>query len=184
MAVEQEGPSDAEVVRAVLDGRPDMYRHLVERYEGVLYRHAVRMAGRPDEAADLVQRAFVRGYRRLGDCRDPDKVGGWLFRITANLCKDYLKNRRRDDVGLEDAPALVSDRGDPERELDRSQLSSDLARALESLTGDQREAFVLKHVEDLSYEEISEMLEVSVPALKMRVHRAREQLRELLSDYQ
>lgn len=176
--------TDAEIVRHVLDGRPDMYRHLVARYEDVLYRHAVRMASRPDDAADLVQRAFVKGFRRLEDCRHPEKVGGWLFRITANLCKDYLKDRRRDEVALDDAPTLVSERGDPDVELDRSQLGSDLERALESLTDDQREAFVLKHVEDLSYEEMSEMLEVSVPALKMRVHRAREELRELLSEYQ
>jgi len=180
----REAPTDAEIVRAVLDGRPEMYRHLVERYEDVLYRHAVRMASRPDDAADLVQRALVKGFRRLEDCRHPEKVGGWLFRITANLCKDYLKDRRRDEVALDDAPTLVSDRGDPDVELDRGQLGSDLERALASLTEDQREAFVLKHVEDLSYEEMSDMLEVSVPALKMRVHRAREELRELLSEYQ
>ncbi|HKK07487.1 MAG TPA: sigma-70 family RNA polymerase sigma factor [Gemmatimonadota bacterium] len=180
---QQAAPSDADVVRAVLDGRPDMYRHLVERYQDVLYRHAIRMAQRPDDASDLVQRAFVKGFRSLEDCRHPEKVGGWLFRITANLCKDYLKNRRRDEVGLDDAPTLVSERGDPALELDRSQLGADLRRALDALTGDQREAFVMKHVEDLSYEEMAERLEVSVPALKMRVHRAREQLRGLLSDY-
>ncbi len=171
------------MVREVLDGRPDSYRFLVERYQEVLYRHAMRMTRQPDDAADIVQRALVKGYRRLKDCRHPDRVGGWLFRITSNLCKDYLKDRRRDEVGLEDAPALVAPRGDPEDELDRSELGLVLDRALARLSEDQREAFVLKHVEDRSYEEMAEMLEVSVSALKMRVHRAREQLRDLLSEY-
>lgn len=178
-----EEPTDGQVVRAVLDGRPDSYRLLVERYQDVLYRHALRMTRRPDDASDIVQRALVRGFRRLSDCRHPDRVGGWLFRITANLCKDYLKDRRRDEVALEDAPALVSPRGDPERELDRSELGAVLESALSRLGEEQREAFLLKHMEDRSYEEMSEMLGASVSALKMRVHRAREELRDLLSEF-
>ncbi len=175
--------TDGQVVRAVLDGRPDSYRLLVERYQDVLYRHALRMTRRPDDASDIVQRALVKGFRRLDDCRHPDRVGGWLFRITSNMCKDFLKNRRRDEVTLDDAPTLVSSRGDPERELDRSELGLVLERALSRLSEDQREAFLLKHMEDRSYEEMSEMLDVSVSALKMRVHRAREELRDLLSEY-
>lgn len=178
-----EDPTDGQVVRAVLDGRPDSYRLLVERYQDVLYRHALRMTRRPDDASDIVQRALVKGFRRLEDCRHPDRVGGWLFRITANLCKDYLKDRRRDEVALDDAPTLVSSRGDPERELDQSELGQVLERALARLSEEQREAFLLKHMEDRSYEEMSDMLGASVSALKMRVHRAREELRDLLSGY-
>jgi RNA polymerase sigma-70 factor (ECF subfamily) len=176
--------TDGQVVREILDGRSDSYGILVERYQDVLYRHAVRMTRTPDDAADIVQRALVKGFRRLRDCREPDRVGGWLFRITSNLCKDYLKDRRRDEVGLDDAPALVASRGNPETELDRTELGLVLERALARLSEDQREAFLLKHVEDRSYEEMSELLEVSVSALKMRVHRAREQLRDLLSEYE
>ena len=168
------------MVRTVLDGDREAYRVLVRRYEDVLYRHAVRMVDRPDDAADLVQRALVKGYRRLESCRHPEKVGGWLFRITSNLCKDYLKSRDRDGVALEDSGPLESQRGDPDRELARSQLSDELDRALDRLSPDQREAFLLKHMEGRSYPEMAEMLDASVSALKMRVHRAREELQKLL----
>ena len=95
------GIEDARVVEAVLAGRSDLFRILVRRYQDVMYRHAVRMVGDGDEAADLVQKAFVKGFRKLDACHDPAKVGGWLFRICANMCKDFLKSRRRQDVSLD-----------------------------------------------------------------------------------
>lgn len=180
---EHQGPDDAEVVRAVLDGHKGMYRVLVDRYGDPLFRHAERMVGDEDEAADIVQRAFVKGFRKLRSCRDPERVGGWLYRIASNLCKDHLKNRRRDDVSLEDAPPQSADRGNPDRRIERSELRADLEAALGRLSADQREAFLLKHMEGRSYSEMSELLDASVSALKMRVHRAREELQVLLDEY-
>lgn len=170
------------MVEAVLDGDREAYRVLVRRYEDALYRHAVRMVG-PADAEDIVQRALVRGYRRLDACREPERVGGWLFRIASNLCKDHLRARDRDGVPLEDAGPLESGGGGPEEELDRSEMGRDIREALDRLTEDQREAFLLKHVEGLSYPEMSDRLSASVSALKMRVHRARESLQELLDRY-
>jgi RNA polymerase sigma-70 factor (ECF subfamily) len=175
--------SDGAVVRAVLNGNEEAFAVLVRRYQDVLYRHAERMTARPDEAADIVQAAFVKGFQSLRHCRDPERVGAWLFRINANLCKDYLKNRRRKDLRLEDAALLTGGRDDPEAAAERSWIRERIAEALERLSPDEREAFVLKHVEGLSYQEMSELVEASVPALKMRVHRAREELQELLEDY-
>lgn len=174
------GVDDGEVVRAVLDGHRDLYRILVRRYQDPLYRHAVRMVGHPDDAADMVQRALVRGFHSLDSCRDPDRVGGWLFRICANLCKDHLKSPRRNDLSLDGIEAAVPDPGTPDDALERSRLRDALDRALGALPSDQREAFVLKHVEGRTYGEMAEMLEASTSALKMRVHRARESLQELL----
>lgn len=170
------------MVEDVLDGDRESYRVLVRRYQDALYRHAVRMVGHA-EADDVVQRALVRGYRRLDSCREPEKVGGWLFRITSNLCKDHLRGPGRDGVALEDAGPLESSTADPETELERSELAREIDRALERLTPDQREAFLLKHVEGLSYPEMADRLSASVSALKMRVHRARESLQELLEGY-
>ncbi len=176
-------PSDADVVRTVLDGDADAFAHLVRRYKDVLYRYAERMTGRPDEAADVVQQAFIKGYRNLDRCRDPERVGGWLFRIAVNLCKDQLKSRTRREVRLEAGEPLRSERELPEASAERAEIREEIYRALEELSAEQREAFVLKHIEGWSYEEISEQLDVSVSALKMRVHRAREQLQDLLRNY-
>jgi RNA polymerase sigma-70 factor (ECF subfamily) len=103
------------------------------------------------------------------------------FRIVANGCKDWLKNIRRTHLSYEedDQPSGYEN---PEEELDRGELRGDLDEALSSLPASLREAFVMKHVEGRSYEEMAELLETSVGALKMRVHRAREALQKLLEE--
>lgn len=177
-------PSDVAVVRAVLNGEEEAYGVLVRRYQDVLYRHAERMTGHPDEATDIVQLSFLKGFQNLERCRNKEKVGAWLFRINANQCKDYLKNRRRRNLSLDDAGPLPADEGDPEAAAERDQIRSRIHEALDQLTPDEREAFVLKHLEGYSYQEMASMLDASVPALKMRVHRAREELQVLLEEYQ
>lgn len=175
--------TDAQVVRDVLDGDTDAYRLLVRRYGDVLHGHALRMSGSQDDAADLVQRAFVKGYRKLRSCREPDRVGAWLFRILANLCKDHVRSRRSGHVSLTRlAPVLAAD-GDPEADAEGAEIRSRLWGALDALTPEQKEAFVLKHVEGRTYEEIAAVMDLSVAALKMRVHRAREALRGLLEEF-
>lgn len=148
-----------------------------------MYRYALRMTGRPDEAADVVQEALIKGFRSLEDCRDPERVGAWLFRIAANAAKDHLKSPRRRGIGLEAAGPLAAETGNPEEAARRSELRGEIDAALARLTDEQREAFVLKHVEGWSYEEMSERLGASVSALKMRVHRAREELQGVLVRY-
>lgn len=176
---EADGPGDGEVVARVLDGDRDAFRLLIRRHEDVYFAHALRMTGQGDVAADLVQAALIKAYSSLHRCRNPDKFGGWAFRIVANQCKDYLKNVRRRNVDLEEAEPVAGSE-DPESDLERAELRRRLDRALETLPAEQREAFVMKHEDGRSYEEMAELLDVSVGALKMRVHRAREALIERL----
>ena len=173
--------SDGEVVDRVLNGDREAFRVLVRRHQDMLYGHAMRMTGRSDVAADLVQSSLVKAYASLDRCRNPDKFGAWAFRIVTNRCKDYLKNVRRKDVGL-DAAAPVPGSMDPGDDLEQSELRRRLDWAMDQLPEDQREAFVLKHQEGRSYNEMSELIGMSVGALKMRVHRARETLKELLDE--
>lgn len=174
--------SDSAAVRAVIDGRKEDYAILVRRYQDILYRHALRMVGEPDEAADIVQTAFIKGFEQLASC-DPERVGAWLFRIGANQCRDYLKNPRRKNVELTETLAPPGEGEDPEGTAHRGELMERINQALDRLPPDEREAFVLKHIEGLPYKDISGLLEASIPALKMRVHRARESLQELLEEY-
>jgi RNA polymerase sigma-70 factor (ECF subfamily) len=142
------------------------------------------MARSPDEAADLVQRALVQGFRKLHSCRDPERVGAWLFRITANLCKDHVRSpRRKRDVPLAPLAGVVRGSADPEADAQDAETRRRVWEALQSLTPEQREAFVLKHVDGRSYEEIAAVMDLSVASLKMRVHRAREALKGLLEEY-
>lgn len=174
--------TDGEIVALVRAGERELYAELVKRHQDALYRYALGMVGSGDAAADLVQDTLVRAYTRIGSCRDPERFGAWAFRILRNACLDHLKNRRRRDVTLDaDAPYTAGD--DPSREVERSDLQRVIARALGELPTAQREAFLMKHVEELSYEEIAERTGASVSALKMRVLRAREALHARLGDH-
>jgi RNA polymerase sigma-70 factor (ECF subfamily) len=171
---------DREIVARVRAGDQEAYRLLVRRYQDMLFRHALRMTSEHDVAADLVQASFVKAYTNLANCRDPERFGAWLYRILANACKDHLKSKRRRDVSLEDQTNLADAAVSPASALERSELRAVLNSAIGKLPESLREAFVLKHVEGRSYEEIAELLDTSVPALKMRVHRAREALKDAL----
>ncbi len=175
--------TDAVIVARVRAGDREAYRVLVRRYQDVLYAHALRLTRDADTAADLTQGAFVKAYTEMRRCREPDRFGAWVFRILSNACKDHLKSRRRRDVSLDDQrAAMTPGRSDPGLELDRSELGSALQGALGRLGEGLREAFIMKHVDGRSYEEMAELLGASVPALTMRVHRAREALKEMLEE--
>ena len=176
-----ESASDAELVAMVLDGQTGRYEVLVRRYQETMYRHAFGMVGDADAAADLVQDSLVKAYTRLGTC-DPDRFAAWLFRILRNRCKDWLKSRRRRDVSLTDQDVAAPGSADPLRALEAGEAGRVIVEALAMLPEGQREAFLMKHVEGRSYEEMADLLGAGVSALKMRVMRARESLQALLGD--
>jgi RNA polymerase sigma-70 factor (ECF subfamily) len=176
-----ETEADGDIVRAVLAGDRERYAVLVERYRDRYARYAARMLGSTDAAEDAVQDAFVRAYDQLAQCRDPDKFVGWFFLILRNRCfAEQRRNRTSAPLEAADAVAAV-DRADGGAELAEQRRA--LQHALLELTPDQREVFVLKHVEGLSYGEIAERLSTSVPSLKMRMHRAYDRLREQLREH-
>ncbi|CAN5658557.1 sigma-70 family RNA polymerase sigma factor [soil metagenome] len=168
---------DAAIIARVLDGSKDAFALLIARYSDPLYRHALGMTGSPDVAEDILQTSFIKAYQHLGEVRG--RFDAWVFRIVANACKDWLKNIRRSHLSYDedDQPSSLTT---PDEEMDRSELRGDLDGALSALAPSLREAFVMKHVEGRSYEEMAVLLETTVGALKMRVHRAREALQALL----
>ncbi len=171
--------ADQAVIDRVLAGDRNAFGILIERYSDPLYRHAYGMTGSADVAEDILQVSFIKAYHHLGEVRG--RFDAWVFRIVANGCKDWLKNIRRTHLSYEedDQPSGLET---PEEELDRGEMRRDLDGALSSLPSSLREAFVMKHVEGRSYEEMAELLDATVGALKMRVHRAREALQKLLED--
>ncbi len=173
--------TDGDIVRAVLAGDRERYAHLVERYRDRYARYAARMLGSADAAEDAVQDAFVRAFDQLAQCRDPEKFVGWFFLILRNRC--FAERRRsRVEASLEAAESVAAaDRTDGGAETAERRRALQLA--LLALTPDQREVFVLKHVEGLSYGEIAERLSTSVPSLKMRMHRAYDKLRAELREH-
>jgi RNA polymerase sigma-70 factor (ECF subfamily) len=171
--------SDQDVITRVLSGDRDAFGMLIGRYSDPLYRHALGMTGSPDVAEDILQTSFIKAYHHLGEVRG--RFDAWLFRIVANGCKDWLKNIRRTHLSY-DEDDQPSGFASPDEDLDRTELRQDLDSALAQLAPSLREAFIMKHVEGRSYEEMADLLATTVGALKMRVHRAREALQALLEE--
>src|SRR5436309_4354923 len=177
----REGPSDAEVVARVLGGDREAFGLIVRRYESGLLRFATRVLGGRDAAADAVAESLVRAYRHLASCRDPTRLRTWLYRIVANRCKSHLARRATGDVSLDDVPP-IADPADNEAALERVQQLAVVEQALAMLSPEKREAFVLKHVEGMSYQEMAAVTGERIPTLKMRVHRAREARLKVLEE--
>lgn len=174
-----DGPGDAKLVDRVLRGHRDSFGTLVRRHQAALYRQARGMGLDPDTAEDMVQEALVRAYTGLQACRETHRFRAWVFRILRNVCLDHLKNVRRRDVSLESPDG---DTGGRERfgAPDHADLRHELDDALGRLSPLLREAFLLRHQAGYSYDELADITDSSASAVKMRVHRAREELRELL----
>ena len=172
---------DASLIAEVLGGNLEIFTQLVRRYRDGHMRFAVRMLGNRLDADEALQTAWLRAFKHLHCCADPTRFAGWVFAIVANECRTLTTRRTRRERRLVDDEALletasVDDASDALAERE------EIERALDALPAEQREAFILKHVEEMSYEEMADVTGAGVSALKMRVKRACERLRELLEE--
>jgi RNA polymerase sigma-70 factor (ECF subfamily) len=179
--VQQASMTDAMLVQRALDGDSSAFTQLIDRHSTACLRFAQRMLGNREDAEDASQEAFLRAYRGLGQYEERQQFRTWLFQILVNRCRTLAgRNHRRsqliliDSETVERSPATVSPA--------TPGYSGPVQRALASLDATQREAFLLKHVEELSYEEMAAVTGVRISALKMRVKRAGDRLRAALED--
>lgn len=173
-------PSDDELVRRASGGDTGSFAILVERYYERSLRFGLRMLGNRADAEEAVQNAFVRLHRALGQYDARSRFEAWLFQIVANQCRTLgAKRRRRERTFVPIDPA--HDFGEPAAAAEVHQ-AMDVQKALLQLTPDHREALLMFYMEDRSYEDIADATGVGVSALKMRVKRAREQLRLVLRE--
>src|SRR5207237_5601363 len=173
--------TDAQIVERVLRGDAELYAELVERYRDRYARYAVHMLGNREDAEEALQDAFTRAYRSLARCEEPKRFGAWLFRILVNRCRTSGARRvRRGQTFVHDEGALLN--ASEEHPAEQTMWREEIERAVGELSADQREAFLLKYVEELAYDEMSEITGVGVSALKMRVMRACDRLRVLLKE--
>ena len=162
------------------------FERLVEEHASFVYNVAYRMMGNREDAEDVAQDAFLSAYRAFGRFRGEARVTTWLYRITMNAGLMRLRKSKRahtltqtglDEVEIADWSAL------PDDEAARSELMERLNEGIEQLEPDLRAAVTLRDVQELSSAEAAEVLDISVPALKSRLHRARVLLRKHLSGY-
>ncbi len=175
--------SEADLIAAAQAGEREAFDELVRMTYADTYTLAYRLTGNEEDARDVSQEAYLRAYRAIKRFRGDAQFSTWMYRITANCAATYLgrRSRHRHDV-LDDAVPLADPRTDhdPQLRADASDLRNRLARALEDLPPRLRSVVVLRDVYDLPHEAIAAELGISESAAKVRLHRARNKLREQL----
>ena len=158
-------------------GDRDAFSELVIRHQDGLYTMSLRLLGRPEDAADVVQETFLRAYDNLPKLRG-DSVRGWLYRVACNCSRDVQRRAvRRPTSPLEDDEGKVVDMPDPalgpDATAEARERAATIRDAVLSLPVDYRQAVVLRDVNDLTYEEISDALRVPMGTVKSRINRGR-----------
>jgi RNA polymerase sigma-70 factor (ECF subfamily) len=168
------------LIRAAQDGDVRAFAALVDMYYARCLRFALHMLSDRSDAEEAVQDTFVRVYRALPSYVEQESFEPWLFRILANRCRSAgsRERRRAEFVEFGDVPERPSEH----RHDDAIAWREEIARALAALPTEQREAFLMRHVEDLSYDDMSVATGAGVSALKMRVKRACDALRSWLTE--
>ena len=188
--------ADAELVEALRREEPDAAERLVERYGDRVYRLAMRITGLNEDAEEAAQDALWTAARKIHMFKGESAFGSWVYRITANAAYQKLRTRRQKaaEIAMDDVlPSLDGDgrhfepMDDWSNRVDEQALQGELRRvlqqAIDDLPADYRTALVLHDVEGLSNPDIAEALNISLPAVKSRVHRSRLFVRKHLADY-
>ena len=169
-------------------GDAQAFAQLMRSHQDAVFGLVARLVRDPMVAEELVQDTFVKAHRRLGTFRGDAKLSTWLYRIAVNVCNDYhgsaVARMRREETGFESpdeagAPEHPASSG-PEDETVTVELAGAFQSCLDHLPEGYRQAFVLRHQEDLTYEEIADVLDLSQSNAKVRVHRAREMILDKL----
>ena len=182
----QTGNEDNFLIRQAVRGDAYAFEQLMRRHEGRMYSVAIRMCGNREDAQDCVQDAMLRIYRALDRFKGQSSFSTWVYRITMNTCLDELRRRKVRastslDTLLESGWSPTDESDTPERHAIDSERRRALSSAIQSLPEDMRSAIVLREMQGLSYEEISDVLSVNVGTIKSRISRGREKLRQLIS---
>jgi len=182
--------TDAAAVALAREGDSEAFQGLVERHSRAVYRLAHRMTGNPQDAEDVVQETFLKAYRQLGRFESRANFGTWLHRIAVNCSIDLIRGRRNQETGHDAADLEVFDGQDdsrvdhsPERLMLSTEVQEQVTHAMDGLTHMERAAFVLRHFEGQSIDDISRALGLKANAAKHSIFRAVRKMRLALEPF-
>lgn len=180
---------EMELIDRIRGGDTELFETLVLQHQKTVYNLALRMVQNREDALDLSQEAFLKAYRSLDLFRGEASFSSWLYRLTTNVCLDYLRKKsRRPELSLtlqdEDEPGSEYELPDPtpgpQESLERSELRRAVRDGLQALPADARQILLLREIGGLSYEEIGRQLSLEEGTVKSRIFRARKKLAEIL----
>ena len=160
-----------------------MFGELVQRYQDPVFGMALRFVGSRGDAEDVAQEVFLRVYRGLDGFKGDAKFSTWLYRVTFNLCTDWLRRNRRADrraAAIEEAAEVADGRVNLEERILETEQRDKVRRALDRLDERYRSVVVLLYYQKMSYEQIAAVLQLRVKTVETRLYRARKMLRQSL----
>ena len=174
-------------IEAAKQGDTSAFEELVRLYEKRVFALTLRMCKNPEDAAEAAQEAFLSAWQGLPFFRGDSSFSTWLYRLASNACVDLLRreNRHKNAAGpsLDDEETTVEVQDtapQPQTAVEQKELRQQIEAGLQSLTPDHRQVLILREMHQLSYDEISGILELDVGTVKSRINRARKQLRNFL----
>lgn len=177
-------------IKQVLNGNQDAYTEIVDLYQTRLYHVCYRMLGNKHEAEDITQEAFLRAFINLHTFDQKRKFSTWIFRIATNLCIDRIRKKKPDyhldaqvpgTDGLDMYSQIAASEELPVEQLEKMEMQERIQYEISRLPDKYRSVIVLKYMEELSLQEISEILDLPLGTVKTRIHRGREALRKQMS---
>ena len=181
---------EREIIQKVLSGDTEAFEALVLEHQNKVYSLALRMVGNEEDALDMAQEAFIRAFNSLSGFRGDSKFSVWLYRLTSNICIDFIRSRAKkrtvsmtwtDDEGGDAGELEIPDETwSPEAQLERRMTRESVQRGLDSLSPQYREILLLREINGLSYEEIAKALNLEEGTVKSRIFRARKKLCDFL----
>lgn len=178
-----------ELIEKVKHGDGNAFEPLVLENQKNVYNLALKMVGNEEDAFDVSQDAFMKAFNNLGKFRGESKFSVWLYRLTTNVCLDFLRSKKRKpyisltqgDENDEERELLIpDDRFSPEYEFDKHELRQSINKGLKQLPEDYRSILLLREIDGLSYDEISQALKLETGTVKSRLFRARKKLCSIL----
>lgn len=172
--------------RTVAPSREAAFNHLFEDFADPIFNYVLRMVGDRDRAADIVQDTFIKAYRKLDTLADDASVRAWIYRIATNTAIDELRRRRfvvRPQTDDDERPAydVADHRANPEAQVMNATLDERIQRALLRLRANYRQCLVLSDLEDMSAQQIGEVMDMSYGAVRTLLCRARGEMRKALA---
>lgn len=177
---------EQEIIRRVLGGDRSAFAGLVEKYQEPIFNLAYRMTGSREDADDLTQETFIRAYQNLYRFDQHKKFFTWLYTIGINLIRNHLKKNERKVVHLTTSDSVVEHQKEEYTKEKDDTSSADrmirLEQVIRNLPVDLREAIILKFMNDLTFEEVANVTGDSVSAVKMRIYRGLEKMKQMIEE--